>query len=73
MLFHEDHTYNEIRRKSLDQWLQEMEKHEDVAVRTGIPLVREYMSHLEEEKKRLQQENSLKNEYLKKVSAKNKK
>lgn len=73
MLFHEDHTYNEIRRKSLEQWLSEMEKHEDVAVRTGIPLVREYMAHLEEEKKRLQQENSLKNEYLKKVSAKNKK
>lgn len=73
MFFQEDNTYNDIRRKSLEQWLQEMERHEDVAVRTGIPLVKEYLAFLEGEKSRLQQENSLKNEYLKKISAKNKK
>ena len=29
-----DHTYNDIREKSLMQWLDEMEQHEDVAVRS---------------------------------------
>jgi len=73
MFFHEDHTYNEIRKKSLDQWLTEMEQHEDVAVRTGIPLVREYLQYLETEEQRLKDENDLKNEYMKKIAAKSKK
>ena len=35
MFIKEDNTYNDIREKSLLQWLNEMEKHEDVAVRGG--------------------------------------
>ena len=35
MFIKEDNTYNDIREKSLLQWLNEMEKHEDVAVRCG--------------------------------------
>lgn len=62
-----DNTYNEIREKSLNQWLDEMEKHEDVAVRCGVTLAREYVKHLEQENERLKEENSLKNEYLKKT------
>lgn len=31
MFIKEDNTYNDIREKSLLQWLNEMEKHEDVA------------------------------------------
>ncbi len=65
----QDDTYNEIREKSLKQWLDEMEQHEDVAVRTGIPLCREYMQHLVQENEKLRQENELKNTYLKKVKA----
>ena len=57
MFIKEDNTYNDIREKSLLQWLNEMEKHEDVAVRGGVKL----------ENKRLDSENNLKNEYLKKV------
>ena len=56
MFNREDNTYNEIREKSLFQWLDEMEKHEDIAVRGGVKLTREYIQHLK-----------LKNEYLKKV------
>ena len=29
MLFAEDNTYRDIREKSLEQWLGEMEKHDD--------------------------------------------
>ena len=58
---------NEIREKSLFQWLDEMEKHEDIAVRGGVKLTREYIQHLKDENKRLEEQNKLKNEYLKKV------
>ena len=50
MFNREDNTYNEIREKSLFQWLDEMEKHEDIAVRGGVKLTREYIQHLKDEK-----------------------
>lgn len=67
MFLKEDTTYNDIRRKSLLQWLDEMEKHEDIAVRGGVKLCREYIQHLDDKNEKLKQENELKNEYLKKV------
>ena len=67
MFNREDNTYKEIREKSLFQWLDEMEKHEDTAVRGGVKLTREYIKHLKDENKRLEEQNKLKNEYLKKV------
>lgn len=44
-----------------------MEKHEDIAVRGGVKLTQEYIQHLKDENKRLEEQNKLKNEYLKKV------
>lgn len=67
MFNREDNTYNEIREKSLFQWLDEMEKHEDIAVRGGVKLTQEYIQHLKDENKRLEEQNKLKNEYLKRV------
>ena len=67
MFNREDNTYNEIREKSLFQWLDEMEKHEDIAVRGGVKLTQEYIQHVKDENKRLEEQNKLKNEYLKKV------
>lgn len=57
-----------LREKSLNQWLDELEKHEDVAVRGGVKLTREYVQYLKDEIARLKSENELKNSYLKKVS-----
>lgn len=68
MFIKEDNTYNEIREKSLLQWLDEMEQHEDVAVRGGVKLCREYMQYLKDKNERLKEENELKNSYLKKMS-----
>lgn len=62
----DDTTYNDIRERSLLQWLSEMEQYNDVAVRGGVKLAREYVEFLKQENKRLQDENALKNEYLKK-------
>lgn len=66
----EDNTYNEIREKSLFQWLEEMEQHSDVTVRGGVKLTREYVHHLKEEIRRLEEENELKAGYLRKLKIK---
>ena len=68
----EDTTYNDIRQKSLLAWLDEMEQHEDIAVRGGVRLAREYMQYLKDKNVQLQKENELKNQYLKKMAQKNK-
>ena len=70
MFIKQDNTYNDIREKSLLQWLNEMEKHEDVAVRGGVKLAYEYVEMLNNEIKRLKEQNELKNDYLKKISGK---
>ena len=68
MFLQEDNSYNDIRQKSLNQWLDEMEKHQDIAVRGSVKLTREYIQYLNDEINRLKEENALKNEYLKKMS-----
>ena len=70
MFIKEDTTYNDIREKSLLHWLDEMEQHEDIAVRGGVTLCREYMQYLKEKSLKLEHENELKNQYLKKMAAK---
>ena len=60
MFFKEDTTFNDIRDKSLQQWLDEMEQHEDVAVRGGVKLTREYVQYLKDEIGRLRHENEVK-------------
>ena len=72
MFIKEDNTYNDIREKSLLQWLEDIENHEDVAVRGGVKLCREYMQHLKDKNKKLEEENELKNSYLKKIVNKGK-
>lgn len=66
----EDNTYNDIREKSLNQWLTEMETHEDIAVRGGVKLAKEYLKHLKDENEKLKDEIALRNEYLKKIKNK---
>ena len=70
MFFKEDTTFNDIRDKSLQQWLDEMEQHEDVAVRGGVKLTREYVQYLKDEIGRLRHEDEVKNAYLKKLREK---
>ena len=72
MFFKEDTTYNDIREKSLMQWLSEMEQHEDIVVRGGVKLNREYIQFLQKRIEKLEQENELKNQYLKKMASKKK-
>lgn len=67
MFYPEKNDYNDIREKSLMQWLDEMEKHEDVTVRAGVRLARDYVNYLQDEIDRLKSENNLKAQYMKKL------
>lgn len=69
MYFTDKSEYNDIREKSLAQWLDEMEKHPDIAVRCGVKLAREYVEYLQNEIEKQKSENTLKAEYLKKLKA----
>ena len=64
----EDNTFRDLRERSLLQWLEDMEKHEDMDVRGGVRLCRDYIQFLKDQNTQLRQENQLKNEYLKKFS-----
>lgn len=72
MYFSDKSEYNDIREKALEQWLNEMEQHPDIAVRGGVKLTREYVHYLQDEIKRLHSENDLKLQYMKKVKAEKK-
>ena len=67
MYFSDKSEYQDIREKSLMQWLDEMEQHEDIAVRGGVKLAREYVQSLQKEIENLKSENELKKEYMKKL------
>ena len=69
----EDNTYRDLRERSLHQWLRDMEQHEDMTVRGGVKLCREYLEYLQAENRRLREENELKNSYLRKMAQKNRK
>ena len=69
MYFPDKSEYQDIREKSLMQWLDEMEQHEDIAVRGGVKLDREYVQSLQKEIENLKSENELKKEYMKKLMA----
>ena len=69
----EDNTYRDLRQRSLEQWLTDMENHGDMTVRGGVKLCREYLEYLRVENQRLREENELKNAYLRKMARKDRK
>ena len=67
MFEREDTTYNDLRKNSFYSWLDELEQNEDISVRGGVKLAKEYVAHLEDEISKLKESNELKKEYLKKA------
>lgn len=67
MFLKEDNTYNEIREKSIRQWLKEMSEHQDVAVRGGVTVTTDYIDYLKHRIEELEVKNKLKDSYLKKL------
>jgi len=66
----EKSEFNDIREKSVAQWLDEMSNHEDIAVRGGVKVTSEYIASLQKQVELLKSENELKNTYLKKLKSK---
>ena len=70
MLEHEDQTYNQLREKSIHQWFDEISDHEDIVVRGGVKVTKDYMEYLQNKIMKLENKNKLKDEYLKKIKGK---
>ena len=70
MFFKDDNTYNDIREKSIRQWLDDMSSHEDITVRGGVKVTREYMDDLKKQIAALEEKNALKDRYLKQMKEK---
>lgn len=66
-MFEKDNTYNEVREKSIRGWLEEMSRHEDIAVRGGVKVTTEYLDDLKKKIEVLEEKNKLKDDYLKKM------
>lgn len=67
MFIKEDNIYNETREKSIMQWLDEMSKHEDLAVRDGVKVTRDYIEYLKGQVRVLEEKNQLKDTFLKRL------
>lgn len=70
MYFDNDNAYNDILEKSVQQWLDEMEENDNVAVHGGVRAVREYVNVLKKQIAEQKEKNVLKDEYLKKLRKK---
>ncbi len=67
MFGREDNTYDELRENSINQWLEDMVKHEDILVRGGVKVTREYILDLKKKISMLENKNATKDKYLKKL------
>ena len=67
MFVKEDNIYNETREKSIMQWLDEMSKHKDLAVRDGVKVTRDYIEYLKSQIVILEEKNKLKDRFLKRL------
>lgn len=70
MWMKEDQTFQNICKKSYEQWLDEMEKHPEAAVHCGVKLARDYMNSLQRKIDYLEQQGKLKDDYLRKMKVK---
>lgn len=63
----EDNSFNEVRAKSVLQWLDSMVDHSDIEVRGGVKVTKDYISSLKKQIENLEDKNNLKDKYLKKL------
>lgn len=63
----EDKTYDELREKSMNKWLEDMDDHHEMVVRGGVKVTRDYIAGLKKQISRLEDKSDLKDKYLKKL------
>lgn len=62
-----DTTYTKLRDRSVEQWLDEITNHEDIVVRAGVKVTKEYIESLKKTISELESKSLLKDKYLKKL------
>jgi len=67
MFIKEDHSFREIREKSVLQWLDEMSRKDDIEVRGGVRATTEHIESLKKEIAQLMKSNEVKDTYLRKL------
>lgn len=72
MFFKKDNSYEEIQKKSVEQWLEQMNDHEDIEVRGGVRAAKGYIEGLHRKIEELEGKNHTKSRYLKHMAAKGK-
>ena len=63
----EDNTYNETRERAVLQWLEEIETHEDLVVRDGVRVTRDYILYLKKKIEEMESLNRQKDAFLKRL------
>lgn len=67
MFFREDHTFREIQERSVMDWLNQIENHDDLLVRGGVKATREYIDSLRKQIQVLEEKGRMKDQFLKKL------
>lgn len=67
MFEREDKTFQNLRENSVNEWLSQIENHDDLLVRGGVKATREYIESLKKQIEVLNEKNELKDKYLRKL------
>ena len=70
MFIKEDNTFNDMRKKSTMQWLEQLLDGEDVVNKHGAKLTLEYIDYLYKKNDELKEQIALRDEFLRRLKSK---
>lgn len=70
MFIKEDNTFNDMRKNSTIQWLEQLLDGEDVVNKHGAKLTLEYIEYLNRKNNELKDQIALRDEFLKRLKSK---
>lgn len=70
MFIKEDNTFNDMRKNSTLQWLEQLLDGEDVVNKHGAKLTLEYMEYLHKKNDELKEQIALRDEFLRRLKTK---
>lgn len=71
MFFKEDNTFNDMRRNSTNQWLNQLVEGDDLVNKHGAKLTLEYIDYLIKKNEELKEQIALRDDFLKRLKKKN--
>ena len=70
MFIKEDNTFNDMRKNSTLQWLEQLLDGEDVVNKHGAKLTLEYIEYLHKKNEELKEQIALRDEFLRRLKSK---